>query len=520
MQGMRNLYHKFCEFWTPARVGILFIVICILSLLPILYCSFYDYATGDDLGYSYIIHQLMIHGGSIRDILKALWDEVVLCWYGYQGTWSSIILFQLQPGLLGEKAYIITPWIALFFLNVPTGYLLWDLLVERLHYNKGLFWAILSILSMLSVQYMPRIRGGAFWYTSVAHYVIPYGAALLCITWAMKWIDTGWKRYYVPMLIVMAYLGGAGYPPIVLATVLFLMIIVGALCGIIGRLAGGARRLRALLLIVPLLLELIGFAISAVAPGNKTRGGSDFGFGGSRAISAIIAALVHAITEGIGYFISGRLLIVGLVLIAVLAFEAYDVVQNRYHARYPLVVVILAYLVSASVRTPELYAAVEVSGGVPDVDYFTFLICAVAAICYCMIWLKNWMYDRQYSIALSNEQYNRCVRTPFILVVMLFCIVFSRHFIGGTVDYTCVTFIRSGALADFEYQMQERLEILLDDDIQDVVLPEMNEYQGPIMHMPLMRDPEAYTNSITARYYGKNSVIAVPREEYYSEYKK
>lgn len=514
MQGMKKYYHKFCEFWTPARVGVLFVVLFVLTMLPLFYCSFYDYATGDDLGYSAIIHQLMIHDGSFGEILQALWDEIVYCWYAYQGTWSSILLFQLQPGLLGERVYSITPYIALLCLCGGTGYLLSDLLVRRLHFNKGLYWGILAILSMLSIQYMPRIRGGMFWYTSVAHYVIPYGAALLSITWAMRWLDTGWKRFYIPMLFLMTYLGGAGYPPIVLATAVFILIILGALCGFIGQEAGEGRRKRTLLLLIPFALMLIGFAISAAAPGNKNRGGDDFGFGAGRAVGAIVSALVRGVTDCIGYFISGRLILVGLVLIAVLAYEAYDVSNHRMNARYPLAVVALAYLVSASVRTPEIYAAVEVSGGVPDVDYFTTLLCLVIAISYCMVWLKNRMADRQNVLAIDAAMWNCKVRTPVILLAMLFCIVFARHLIGGTVDYTCMTYITSGGLSDFADQMEERLAILEDDSIQDVVLPEMNEYQGPIMHMPLMADAGEYTNSVTAMYYGKNSVVAIPREEW------
>lgn len=514
---VKNAYHRFCEFWTLDRVGVAFVILGILSLTPILYCSFYDYANGDDLAYSWTIHRLMINGASFGAIVTALCDVVVKTYHVWQGTWSSIVLFELQPGLLGEKAYIIVPWLALLCIIGGTGYILHDLLVNRLKLqkNQGGYWCILAILLMLSIQYIPRIRGGIFWYTSVAHYIIPYAAALLCITWGMKWIDTGYKRYYAPIVILMTYLGGAGYPTIVLTAILFLFMILGTLCGFLGDNHQAQRNRRALSLFVPILLELIGFVISAAAPGNKVRGGDDFGLGAGRAVWAIVTALARTATEGFGYFLTGRLTLVGVLLIAIFAFEAYDAEQNRVNARYPFAVMILAYLISAAVRCPEAYAGVEVSGGVPDVDYFVSLLCLTASICYSMVCLKNWLHDRNYTLAVDDARWNLYVRTPIILAVMLFCAVFYRHLIGGTANYTCMTFIHSGALADYEEQMQERLAILLDDSKKDVVLPEMNEYQGPFMHMPLVRDPQAYTNSITAAYYGKNSVIAIPREEYY-----
>jgi hypothetical protein len=60
---------------------------------------------------------------------------------------------------------------------------------------------------------------------------------------------------------------------------------------------------------------------------------------------------------------------------------------------------------------------------------------------------------------------------------------------------------------------------LEDDTIKDVVVTEMNDEQGPLMHMPLTSDPEKYTNYATGLYYEKDSVVAVPRDEWNSNYK-
>lgn len=519
MDRLKRTYSKWCTYWTTRRVAAVFIVLHILSLLPILYCSFYDYATGDDLGYSARVHRLMLDGASFGAILQAIWDQVVTSWYNFQGTWSSIILFQLQPGIWGERVYAITPWIALACIIGGTGYLLHDLLALRLHYERSSCWGILSILFMLSVQYMPRIRGGVFWYTSVAHYIIPYSVALLSITWAVKWMDQGYRRYLVLMLLGMIYLGGAGYPPIVMAAAVLMILMLVSFCRDVIKVTLLARRRRALVITIPLGLEVIGFGISAMAPGNKVRGGSDFGFSVERAISTIVTVLRDEVSIGLGYIIAARLLLPGLLIIAALAYEAYDIDRRRVNARYPLGVTIIGYLLSAAVRAPEIYAGVEVSGGVPDVDYLVWLLCLTGVICYCMVWFKNWLDDHGYTIAKDSVRFNQCVRTPLMIMVALFCIVFYRHLIGGTTDYTCMTFVQSGALADYHAQMQERLAILENDSIQDVVLPEMNEYQGPFMHMPLMRDSNSFTNYVTEEYYGKNSVIAIPREEYEAHYR-
>ena len=110
------------------------------------------------------------------------------------------------------------------------------------------------------------------------------------------------------------------------------------------------------------------------------------------------------------------------------------------------------------------------------------------------------------------------VRTVIVLGEIVFCIVAGKYLVSNMADYVCIDFIRTGQLRDFEYQMQERLAILQNPKVKNVVLPEMNNEQGPFMHMALLDNPDAYTNQATARFYGKESVIAIPRQEYYELY--
>ena len=153
---------KFCEWWTLERVRNLLFVVMIISLIPILYCSFFDYATGDDLGYSAGVYQLLTQHASLAAILKEMFGEIKQSYFSYQGTWSSLFLFQLQPGIWGERIYSITVWIALFFLLVGTGYFLKCLLWDIMHISKSGFWCIYIVMSVLTVQYMPKMRGGLF----------------------------------------------------------------------------------------------------------------------------------------------------------------------------------------------------------------------------------------------------------------------------------------------------------------------------------------------------------------------
>lgn len=335
MRAIRKFYNRISDALTMRVIAVLLLAVLILSLLPILYCSFFVRATGDDLGYSAALHHVMIHGGGIADALRAIWNQVVQSWYGYQGTWSSIILFQLQPGIWGDAVYGITPWISLGFIASGTWFFLREILCRRQDYDRSFLAAVFSILLFCQVQYIPKIRGGIFWYTSVAHYCIPYGVALLSVSSAMAFQRTGRKRNLVAAAIGSTYLGGAGYPPIVLAACLYFLLLLSAIpgswaniTGVDANTAGSSHairlyRRRTLWILLPFTLLMAGFIVNAIAPGNKVRGGSDFGFSAERVLTTLREAFAEGASAGIGYVKNGRLIPLCIILTAVLTWCQY-----------------------------------------------------------------------------------------------------------------------------------------------------------------------------------------------------
>lgn len=86
-------------------VGLLSIILFTLSLIPIVYASFYSHATLDDYGYSAAVHQTVLNGGNILDVLSAAAKTVKSFYQSWQGTYSAIFLFSLQPGAFGFDLY-------------------------------------------------------------------------------------------------------------------------------------------------------------------------------------------------------------------------------------------------------------------------------------------------------------------------------------------------------------------------------------------------------------------------------
>lgn len=502
-------------------------------MLPLIYCAFFDYATGDDLGYGSVARHILMENDGIGAFFSVIVKQVVRYWHTYQGTWSSVFLFSLQPGIWGERFYSITPFLAMLCIIGGTGILLYELMVKKGGILRNGFIATWMIACLFMIQYMPTIRGGMFWYTSVAHYTIPYGVTCASLVSVLRFMECGGRIRYAWILLAYFYLGGGGYPAIVIS--LFATVVVIALFLLpdgllkLRETKDAVARKRAWLIMIPFLINLIGFGVSAVAPGNKARGGEDFGFGMGRAFGTILMALKEGVAGSLGNFIRVRPLFLLIPFVVLITLELVDETDenNIKWYRHPVLAVAFSYLMISAVYTPQIYAGVEVSGGVPDTIFFVLVVMVAWCSSYLAGWWKTTVFRKRLESGHDTAEefrlrfYKRLqrIRNGFLVFVVLFVVGAWRFLIGNTADYMCVEFIRSGGLRDFRAQMQERLEILEDDSVMDVVLPQMNDYQGPFMHMPVTDNPGAYTNSVVKDYYGKNSVIAIPRDEWYRLYK-
>ena len=554
--------------------AVISVALFVLTLIPIILIAPFGHATGDDLGYGAHVMQALRDGTGIAGALSNIAGEIVSKWYTWQGTWASIFLFCIEPSVFGERLYTIVPLLAVAMFCIGTGYFLYHFLTRVMRISRAAFVTIFSLLSILAIQYMPYMRGGIFWYTSVAHYLIPYCAAMVSAVFADRFLQTGQNKYLAGMCLLMAYLGGASYPAIVLSLELTLLLILYAA-------ADGRMSRRCLLILLPLALMLAGFAVSAAAPGNKVRGGEGFG---SRGAAGIVMVIVNSIkvcaVRGAGYFLRARPLILLLPITLGFAAEGYDACGEaspaviassagsvpaagavpdqltpgvcgvkglprlRAFLRHPVTVAVLCFLIAAGVYTPEVYSAVDVSGGVPDTEYFVTLVMLVVALSYVGCALRRRadraahragsaarQQDDQAGSATRQQEAYACsaarqqvayagfaTRQHVLNMLMFFgalvlCAIFGKHLIGGSVDYTCYTFWKSGQLSDYTRQMEEKLSILQNDDTGDVLVPEMNNEQGPFMCMAEIGDPHNFNNVSSAAFYGKRSVTAVPRQE-------
>lgn len=86
-------------------------------------------------------------------------------------------------------------------------------------------------------------------------------------------------------------------------------------------------------------------------------------------------------------------------------------------------------------------------------------------------------------------------------------VLLVRGMLGDSAFKKCYDYVASGQADDFKAQIESQMEILLDNSIKEAYLCPVNDEQGPLMHMPVTTDPDAFTNWAVAEFYGKDKVI-------------
>lgn len=488
------------NFFTEKYLTCLFLVVSIVTLLPIGYLSFINRATGDDYGYGLYTRLSWQSSHSLIALIQASFKTIRQYYYSWQGTWFDIFLFSLQPEVFSDKAYVITVFLMLYLWIGSTFLMFREILITRLGTSKWSYRLITIVFLLISIQFIPNTRSAIFWFNGCAHYMIPFSMCQFLVYSLLRFCRKYSCKWYVTICVLMALLGGANYQAALFALIVTFFVGGGSIIY-----CPGQRNKKIYLLIFPVILEMIGLIISMKAPGNSVRGGEDFGFSLSKGIATVGLSYVEGIRD-IGDYIKDRpLIFVGLLFLFLVFLNVFGREECRTIS-YPVIVGLALYCLYSAMQAPAIYAGVTVSGGVYNTNYQVFLLttCGILLIIAQSVARKfKDLIERFYSMIYMGG--------------LMLCVIFlliGRHYIKTSTFWACMEYISSGQAADYKEQMDLQTMLLTDKNTADVVLPFINGVQGPLCHMPVTEEADAWTNKVTGEFYGKNSVIAMPRPEW------
>lgn len=487
------------------KIAIAAMVVLLISLLPILYLAGYARPSGDDYGYSVYTHAAWLDTHSLIEVFKAAVYTVKEYYTGWNGDWFTVFLFSLMPEVFVPYSFWIVPYFMVGVTVLGTTVFLYYTLVKI----GGLGWeyAVIldSLILLVSFQFIPSTAIGMYWYVGAMHYMVPHAVGLLALTFGFRYYKTEKIRNIIYASLCMFMVGGSSYFSsllvfMVYAVMMFLFF---------------KKRKDIFYLLIPFLIGAAGFIIQCISPGNKVRAGEGFGFHIGDAVRAIAWSLWQGLTVPVAYLREKTFIYVIFFLCAVFGWAALLKRKSGFQFRYPLLFVIFMYGIYSAMYAPAVYSAVDVSKGPATMVYLTFLLAVLFSILYAEGWaiqkIQGHGSGELCKVLLDVGEYRVKVGLPALALTAVLTVL-SVGSLRHCVDKQVYDYVSSGQAEDFRGQIALQMEILLDDSIKEAYLVPINDEQGPLMHMPVTDDEDAFTNWVVKRFYRKDRVVMITEE--------
>ena len=494
-------------------------IVFVLSLIPIFIVAGYDCAAGDDFNYGADAHKVFLASGSVIEAVKAAAATSIGTWYGWQGTWFDCFVFCLHPEVFSDNAYVIVPYI--FLMMHIVGFLMLSHHFIRVRWEiEGVYWIQIGLLFLIfELQLMPSPKNGIFWWVGCVHYIMPMFMAVIGIVSGDNYLLFHRKRDFFGLLLISLLAGGVTYPAALLLPIcVFLLWLEGYVIG-------KKRDKRNVLLLIPFVALMIGLVISVMAPGNAVRASSELEKEAQQTggiADTIIKSFGLSVKEGIGSFVLEKGFIIILLLIVIpLTLATFRMIKEKKREYFedifghPLLFLLVMFCINASVYAPRVYSGGVVSPGYFDFNFLTFSVCLISSEVYVLGWL--FFCIGLLNVGKNSKVVNICWNV--VIVISVLCIAFfSRHSVKQYTDYICLEYYLTGQAEDYREQIKLQ-RYLLEGDELEVVVPEINHEQGPLMQMPIVNDPDNVDNIMVAGFFDKNRVWSIPRNEWMELYR-
>lgn len=482
--------------------GIFWMLAYLCSLAPIFILAGYNFPCADDYGYSIYTRLAWVDTHSLLAVLAAAGRKVAESWFSWQGTYSSIFMMALQPGIFGDGFYALTPWVILAPFSLAVLYLFRTVFEKLLGTEKWVSVSAACIYLLIAVQTMVDKTQGIFWYNGSVHYMLPQ-AALFALTGIVLRMaaepEMRRKRRLAAAVLLSVYIGGGNLVTGLECGIWLAIAIVVAFMSKRKRTAKGYTILFA--------VWILCFAVNAGAPGNWVR--QDGFVDRPGAVKAVFESFYYCLDFVFGKW--GDWTVFALILL-IFPFVAKAVQGSRRSFCFPcpLLVLALSFCILSSMFTPSVYAAGEPGAGrIFNIIYLTFLLLVIVNMAY----LYGWFVQKCDVGKAVGEKEDGIYRIA-VLAGIAFC---AALVVAAEPDrFTSVSAAKSvvsGEAGEWKREEKMRLELLLDDSVREAELEEFTVKPKLLFYEDIEPDPDNWKNIRMSGYFRKESVRLVPAEQ-------
>ena len=471
---MKNNFAK----WKPY----IFLAILLLSLIPLIWLGRYNYPTGDDYYYGAKTHLVWQQTGSITQTLDAACAGVADSYQIWQGTYSALFLMYLAPNAFSNTAYHLVTFVILLLLCGGIFYLLCPLFRRFLPGTCGEWITVSSILSFLCIQTVEFQCDSFYWYNGSMYYTGFFAVTLFFLGTLFRYLDNGKRILLLPLLLFAVFLGGGNYvsllPCMLLSVTITLLLLL-------------QKNKKAYICGITSVVLLLSFAVSAMAPGNHVRQSGMWKIPAWKAIA-------KCLLQGIRYTLAWT----GLwwVLAALLLLPVF------LRISHPILFTGYAYGLFCSMSCPLFYTMNSTGPGrAVAIVYYMFLLISFTVFFYWIGFVLLKMQARpnppkriEVSGKLNTARY-------LAMAVLLFSILCTGLW-QETSAMKAIRVLTDGEAAAYAAEYEDRLLLLNDPEVTDVVLTPFIHQPALIYTGDLPGDPEDPTSRKVAQYFQKTSL--------------
>lgn len=482
--------------------------------------GFFNHSSADDYSFGLLAHLAFAQGGGISDILSGAFQTVVNNWLGWQGTFSAILLFSLQPAVFGEGWYWVSSLVLIGSFLLSLRYLVSSVAVRLDGTDRRVATIVFCIAALLSTQLCPSPVQAFYWWNGSMYYTFFYALLMVFGGQLLRWLHD-WASWRLIALCALGFfIGGGNYLTALWAVELSLTAIVMA------GLLGGRRQ--GLLAGAIFVCTTFAFLLSVMAPGNAVR---QMQFVGSALppLKAIFYSFHYAVLSASDYL--GPILLIALLFLWPFLMRIPMVLKCR--TDYVFIaglctVFVVAVGMYISSFAPTLYGMGTVGDGrVQDIRYYFFVaLCILCEAMLCQIAQRSKLADqdgkeRKTSSVIArtahvdaSERYG--VMIAFVAAALGIVCVISLVLPGNWNSLTSVSALRSlitGEATTYRAENVERDRLLTSENVGQVILEPYSSAPSVLFFEDFSSDPEYWSNDVACDYFGKDSIAVRPAGE-------
>ena len=397
----------------------------------------------------------------------------------------------LAPNVFSTTAYHLVTFVILLLLCGGIFYLLCPLFRRFLPGTCGEWITVSSILSFLCIQTVEFQCDSFYWYNGSMYYTGFFAVTLFFLGTLFRYLDNGKRILLLPLLLFAVFLGGGNYvsllPCMLLSVTITLLLLL-------------QKNKKAYICGITSVVLLLSFAVSAMAPGNHVRQSGMWKIPAWKAIA-------KCLLQGIRYTFAWT----GLwwVLAALLLLPVFlRILQKKNGAffSHPILFTGYAYGLFCSMSCPLFYTMNSTGPGrAVAIVYYMFLLISFTVFFYWIGFVLLKMQARpnpperiEVSGKLNTARY-------LAMAVLLFSILCTGLW-QETSAMKAIRVLTDGEAAAYAAEYEDRLLLLNDPEVTDVILTPFTHQPALIYTGDLPGDPEDPTSRKVAQYFQKTSL--------------